>query len=841
MPEGLPDPEDHGAEVDREKRNTLQLLLTGAFSAGVTYVVGGAAIEHQGDNSERGTTITNISENSDDPEGHGLPGEGAKEPAGSEETEHGLSSANLWTSLPVVGAFFKTVIDNVRGKPFGTESFLTILPIELTRLAVLKVADKHAFEHESKDIMISMLVMGGLVNIAEFTQHTQLDEEALRKDVNLIMDKVSDKRPEMPSLDAGVEAWKVFTDRQSEYVRLTASDGLGIAGAIAPMLTTYSATSLTDGISTNMSENLAMLKYAERVQKRLTDDDAISISDEESIELATAAASDSDELMNGNDGYANLLLTYASNIQGASFLGDPPNFFYILNNGISEWLKMSAENISKSNLSAAIATSHWVSKATGGNQKDNLKMVKDGALSAARSAKGMFNSLTTPTTSVRKNKKMAESCFRYLQEHGTAEDGRMSTDDLSKLTSHFESMPRTPFTFDLRGMESAVKGSRTIRAAKKIAGALGWESFSRDDEADRFARELYSAEQNPGETVSFKGPEEFIKEGDDPEDIFMSILTQYGILMNSARADGLATMMTRLAKAKSGDDEEASFSDKDLEFLQEIKIDPDLDPQSDHNTRLSEEKDATEVTDAMKEIFNDENLNDEEKRIALTSLMSEATTFAPHDLRKTLDFAWAQMIDADKVDKHAEEDMGYSHAAQEVFKALSTQILAANSLATMFKGIFEGVGKDMPLDAKAGLVLSATGLITAFADNVVAYVFAEEVLGSIYKEEYGAEKFESDEFKGLRARISRAAISMAVIAGSSDLIANGANFGNNKKEAKPKIVDGKVSGFTVTDIPRELSESFGNLAGYSFINSGAAIAEQLFHLHHVNSSFTKAA
>jgi hypothetical protein len=134
----------------------------------------------------------------------------------------------------------------------------------------------------------------------------------------------------------------------------------------------------------------------------------------------------------------------------------------------------------------------------------------------------------------------------------------MSTDDLSKLASHFESMPRTPFTFDLRGMESAVKGSRTITGRQENCRSLRLGEFLVEtDEADRFARDLYSAEQNPGETVSFKGSEGLIKEGDDPEDIFMSILTQYGILMNSARADGLATMMTRLAKAKSGDDEEA--------------------------------------------------------------------------------------------------------------------------------------------------------------------------------------------------------------------------------------------------------------------------------------------
>lgn len=163
---------------------------------------------------------------------------------------------------------------------------------------------------------------------------------------------------------------------------------------------------------------------------------------------------------------------------------------------------------------------------------------------------------------------------------------------------------------------------------------------------------------------------------------------------------------------------------------------------------------------------------------------------------------------------HARELSLLSHSAKEVLFALLTQVPSVPALARMAKiaiPVAAGVenGQKPTADQLKTIVacmLPIEAGMSAFADNVAAYLFAEEVLTYFFKQTFGDDILRRTPM--LESTIAIICVKIAEMAGSLTKVGNGPNFSQFK--LKLKRTGANVQGVAIDRIDQPIGETLTN-------------------------------
>lgn len=673
-------------------------------------------------------------------------------PALESEQNHESSSislVNTLSALAVVGGFSKKIWDNAMNpkKPFGPRSIIEMTVLEGLRLGALatlgnKEDDKHQLHHEVKDLGVSYTLMGALVTIAEATEHIEADEKALFDNYAKVMDEA--EQTELPdALTTTSEDWQSHYTASKEKVIKTIAENHAIGMTVAPIATTYTSATLVNAMNKRMAVALSEHAYAEAVHNAKQNGETLT--EEKLAEYVTDALNTSDELMHGKDGYVLNTLTNGANIQGGALFGDPPNFFYIMRNGVSEWLKASKNGFMIMNGLAYANNVKWMSKALGIKDTVTAQMLfaKNVAGASKDLGKGMLQSIMHPDYSLLRFKKIETEFSKIVDQP----DNTLGAEEIGKIRNLFTEMKTTPFAYDINGLLNAIP------------------TFPERDkkEADKLASEIHSEHSKDGTLSDDLFDRIQADEKATHSNTFVSdMVDQYLGKEKNWQIDQLAKTLDAILTQKTPDESELAAMTNTLQDITGEQLD-------------------TERIDTMTEQLTDFiRKGDKEAADDILLQLSGSMTLLSKDRRKSIVEFWAKQIKADSVDDRTKE-RGLSHAASEVFTALATQIPAANAAAVSVRKLLELMGDKLPglteeqsFEVQNKIVMGFAAGLSGVADNVVAYVFCEDVLMSQYKKRYGADVFEKN--PDLKSKISQDALLMAIGGGALTKIGNGPNF-----------------------------------------------------------------
>lgn len=203
----------------------------------------------------------------------------------------------------------------------------------------------------------------------------------------------------------------------------------------------------------------------------------------------------------------------------------------------------------------------------------------------------------------------------------------------------------------------------------------------------------------------------------------------------------------------------------------------------------------TEVLQTSKQLYTSRKDADYKKEMG--ELYNTLSALLPSDIKMAMENAFR--LTENEEEEHPEKHF-LEHQAKEVRDVLFTQLPAVPSLIHTVNKILPkavGVGEDGPnaeqLQQMTWAILGSTAITSAFADNVAAYLFGENVLDKLYSDYYGDNY--SDE---LKKSVYIAALLTAVVAGSLSKIGNG-----------PNVTLSRI-GPEGEDIPLTLGSTLGN-------------------------------
>ncbi len=757
----------------------------------------------------------------------------------SESSEHhGVSVANFNSAIPVVAAFFRSVYLNIKSgsnhEDFGPKSFRRVAPWEGLRLGVLKKFDKLQYKHEVKDLAISYPLAMVLTSAAEATEHLDADEEAMfnRDRVKNIFNTADSQLeiegvPTLPDVHATLEDFEKYISAQEKIVvKVDAQNtAIGTTALVSPFITA----TLGQAMNRRMHRHLNDLAYAKALAEKKKQSQGSELTDADSLAALQEAVEKSNRQMNAPDGYVNKTLTMSANAQAAGGLGDAPVWFFALRNGFTAWAKASAEGLIKGNATAIVASEIWLQRHLG----LSAERAKDYIVEFKGSVKDVWSGLgdfvTLKDQAVQNNKRVAEEFGKSLDEARAS--GQMSFSELRQIQAlHYDlqktlgDMPRSRFVY------------RT-EDAKRVGGEVmgNVRNYLRPKNIARFivGKEMLPSDQQVVHSVDFESANdisEALKNASNRSELLKLLLEGAADAEKSDIISGVAKTAEVLIKLKENGNDLSKLSQDDIailemDSLQEFGI--HFDKNTEGYIRGSDEFES--------KFANIERLfvsgNTEEAKALFDEVVNELVSTGQEDLQHVIRESWENLVKADTQEDEDTHHLGLGHAASEVFQALRTQILAASALASMIKKGLEEMGDSVPLDKKTLMVLGFAGLISSIADNVVAYVFAEDVLKGLYESDMGSEAFNSDEASHLKERIRLAALYIAILFGALSKIGNGPNFKISNTVATINS-EGEVE---YTEVPLDLGKSFFNLSAW--ITALAGLADNVHSVNKAKSEY----
>ncbi len=716
-----------------------------------------------------------------------------------EEHSEGISTLNFATALGVVGAFTKQVVLNAqydpatgKGRAFGLRSFAEMGVVESARIFALEKfgneADKHQAAHELADIKISYGLAGGLVALAEATAHIEADEKALFDNVATMFEQEADSANAAPNaLESNAQTWEEHYQKTRSRVAELVAENFAVGMTIAPIATTYTSASLINAMNKRVASALAEHSYAKLVNEAKRS--GVELSEDVLLDYMSQAAAEANQQMNGPLGYTKKTLLEGGNIQGASMLGDPPNFFYLQRHGAGEWLKASGQGFATMNTLALANTEVWLAATLGlknaGAEQGTL--ATSIAKAVQKLGQGAFKSVMQPDYSLLRFNKISENLDTIFKQR----DGEFTPEQITAVRKIFTGMPRTAFAYDTEGLVGAfthtlknIKSSSVYNEAKRLAEIAHDQARKEEDTTPSINAELFNR---------FKDD----LEHDRPTTLIKSFIKTYGEKELDWRTEKLADALEQLIGGKTDGETSASSLIFDLigstATPEQATLDADIEKRLRDAIQNGTKEEVGQILDE-----HTKNLN-----------------FANEDIRQAVVHMWARQIKADAVSGH-EHEGGLSHAAKEVLAALATQIPAANAAAVTAQKLLESLDGKLPFERQNELVMTiATGL-SGFADNVVAYVFCENVLLKQFERQYGPDVFKEN--PDLKNQITRASLMSAIVGGALTKIGNGPNF----KFEKPVVSFTKEGGWKVAMEELPFKETLANPMAWA--DSAALIA-----------------
>lgn len=704
-----------------------------------------------------------------------------------------ISMLNFGSALAVSGVFVSEVYRNAtEGKhhqPFGVKSFFRMISAETARLGALSLGnhdDIHQRDHEAKDIFeVSYPLAGALTLLAEATSHIEADEKALFDGYSKLIDEETGNNTDVipDALTSSSEDWeKYYSNTENDIIRIAAQNRV-IGAVISPIGTTYTSAELINAMNKRMSTALAKQAYAKRVHEAKQADTPLD--QEQLSDFMTTSVAASDKHMHGKFGYVLNTMLNGGNIQGAGGIGDPPNFFYILRNGVGEWMKASAQGLATMNTAAYANDSVWLAQVLGVKDTRSIQahLAKEVGAAAKDITMGALKTVTDPDYATLRFKKQGAMLDEILNNPGNG----YSAEHIEQLRAMLGDINTTPFAYDWRGFMSAMKpvsSSKLGRLANFLSKSSANYKSAEYADAPGFMDEngMFNAQllrpllnnlREQAETESTHGlVERFVanfasEQKNNQIETIAKVLD--GILegANTGETNDVPHHINQLNSLTSLtgaviSDEKVNQIIADLEILVE---NDGGDPKDPDAKKAKQEADAVAFNNALDEL-------------------TAGLGHLPEDSRKALVEFWARAIKADSVSGHTPTN-GLGHASKEVLTALATQIPAANAIAITVRKLLESTPKDVPFEAKVGLVMGTAAGLSGVADNVVAYVYCEDVLLKEYQKEYGQDVFERT--PGLKNQITRASLFTAIIGGALTKIGNGPNFKFQKHAVRPHL------------------------------------------------------
>lgn len=679
-----------------------------------------------------------------------------------------ISEVQIASAIPVVGAFGVVVAGAAAGKwEFNPWTVGTMSTIEAGRLAWLSThgEGEHAML-EGKELAKSLGIAVGLGVMAELSSNTRasvdslLSSDKFHRDAAeaLALEETHLGKHKLPDLstESAERCEELSHEFNDEVLKIAA--GNGALTSILGLGSTYISASASADTFPPMCRALTKAYYADSVAE-LKKSGAVTVDDEK---LKRDALEKALGQINGKAGYAHLQLALAANSMGA-FLGDPPQWFSLLQNPLKDHAKVTVDGMAISEALNTSLTTIWLIKTglfsldeapryTAELLNHQLKATNELAKTIldGQTRNAAFSSASRPSEEI-------TDILAHMQQ-----SGEYSAAQIEDLRARLKSVRHPLVEFDigkiLNEKRSVISALATNGYAQKVAEQMRGKTFE----------EIYDAVQSSNSTKEREAilnayeKERVTHNVTALRDVFVSLLTE---------PNGEKTVREKLKEFG------VTISTESESPLTKLFTELVLNPNNHEGTREKAQKafETLGYTDVQ------EALNQGLDRYRGITPIDESHVEGDH--------GQGEASNAHAHGHTEKEPTLFGHTAKEVEFALFTQLPAVEAAATLALAMLpnivgyeagESLTEDQLEQATLAVLIAVSGL-SAVADNVAAYNFGRKVLRSLYRQTYG-EQFDTDE--DMQYYTNAAPLIAAMISGSGSKIGNGANFHTRKLEAE---------------------------------------------------------
>lgn len=724
------------------------------------------------------------------------------------EESHG--KLPLWldvtTATTVFAAFFTHVIVKgaIQGVELGPSSAIQVNSAAFARIAALRflggeVGKCHAAEdlHEIEHGLLPLPFLVALSDVTTTAVNVDVDEifKGGSMEDEVTLDYSNPKRPE-----GDREAWQVYLEQVELDLTAKVAQVAAITSVLAPLGTTY----ISSALANQLKEDVILILYEQSLA--LFHLQAFQEGDEfDEREAQGLAMERANELMNGSRGFSKLMFALAANTNGSWGIGDPPEIYFAVNHWEDKRTMKLAHGLGIANSEAyTIALNAWWLKRAGLSVKSIPTFVQ---------AQGKVL------------RSLGETFFRSdLRNVSFGEGSKIAKD----LAASLDKGDENGFVDIVRAIPRAKLQFSPIDYIKQKLRYLG----------SQFGDPIEITDENLEDLQSSTSPEDLMElisgKFDGGSKKAEKYIDEWERHLISRQSMDLAQTLEQVVKAIP----DASLGD---------------DLTDDHAYRRGE---SYASFSSVQDLIHN-----------YTDLGQGAGAEALHErLQGKIDFEVVKKAVAEftsinfgtpQQDHHVDPQNGesgpfvkllggLSHSAQEVLWALLTQIPSVPAISRLVKlslPKLAGVEKnEKPTPEQLKRIVTALlpmeGGMSAFADNVAAYLFAENVLQSFFVDAFGEEVLEQDSHifglsvKGLIGIVTKM---IAEQAGSMSQVGNGPNFSQERVSVARGDTDDEV---TVKREPISMGETLVHKNAFSAAANTSLIAASILLLHRTVDKLT---
>jgi hypothetical protein len=512
------------------------------------------------------------------------------------------------------------------------------------------------------------------------------------------------------------------------------------------------------------------------------------------VDLKRKALGQAQKIVDGPGGLMDLIIAGPCNGFGGSFIGDPPNIYAFFKKR-EYFLQYSLMGLAINEMNGAFSSSMFLKRA---GVKGNVGRFNKSFL------QGQLKIYEAQWETLRKDKRLRDVSLGGKKE-AQAVFEEIQKGDHDQLHERLKTMPHPYFHADVRsvlGHQGDVIKAKIDRIRKSInTDELTETRF----DYDRYEKLLLhngslherrdaldEIQELERDSITKKAVFDAFRKGDGK-----TVANYINEMLEARRSVQQADVAALFEEVVSN-----NFSESDIEnFNEEINQfseggksvdDPEADDKlNDAQDRLKEAQSKKALIEKLESMAQNqlsekrpenEELQGHFKNDDQGKLWEALSIIDKKDVRKAIMLYLSQPGQHDEpADGHGHTKKTLlSHQAAEVAAALTTQIPAVPSLVHFVqrdvlpfftKGITD---PDEKLKRGRDVIVAMSEIISGFADNVAAYLFALTSLEELYKERFGEDVL--GENKSLDKAISLTALCAAVYAGGLTLFGNGPNF-----------------------------------------------------------------
>lgn len=350
------------------------------------------------------------------------------------------------------------------GKPFDLDTVSMVGGAQMLRMTIMKLfggeREQHIAMEELAELEHGILPVPVLVALSDITT-TSLRVDATKLEAaarsGLSDNTESYASRTRPALSAGREVWQKYLERVEADVSRETTKVIALTSAIAPIATTYSSAASANDMADEVCRRVFELSYARAVLAKKGRGSEGAVIDE--AEIFDRAQADCDDLMNGPKGFMKLTLTLAANVQGAAFIGDPPEIYAALNHASEDpamLAKLHASGIVLSEL-LSLSLTYGYLRGSLGIRANMGTFAMEFAAMQRRALAGIAESGIAAASELEKKRKGEDFVSRTAALLG-ADDGSASTEAARRMVEEARRIAPTLLQLDIAGYVEKRRG-----------------------------------------------------------------------------------------------------------------------------------------------------------------------------------------------------------------------------------------------------------------------------------------------------------------------------------------------------------------------------------------------